>query len=170
MSVMWTTSLVLPMRATGKRGWSRKSITGSWRHHWICLDGGPCSETLRNASPSRRNTLPNLAPQMRVAFSRMASNTGLRSWGELEMTRSTPEVAVCCSRASARCSRASASSRVRSSSCFFNSTRELGPLLRRAVAFVLVERRPRACVRLFPPLLDKVTSSAQPLVAFRRRS
>src|SRR5262245_33148176 len=39
------------------------------------------------------------------------------SVGELEMTRSTSEVAVCCSSTSAKSSRASASSRVRTSSC-----------------------------------------------------
>jgi hypothetical protein len=39
---------------------------------------------------------PNFASQMRVAFS-----TGSNSPGELEMTRSTSEVAVCCSSASA---------------------------------------------------------------------
>ena len=37
---------------------------------------------------------------MRVAFSSIASNTGSSSPGELEMTRSTSEVAVCCSSAS----------------------------------------------------------------------
>ena len=34
---------------------------------------------------------------MRVAFSSMALNTGSNSPGELEMTLSTSEVAVCCS-------------------------------------------------------------------------
>jgi hypothetical protein len=56
-----------------------------------------------------------------------------------------------------RCPRASASSRVRTSSCFFNSTSELGPLLTRAAAFVPAER---SRVGLFVPLRDKVTSSA----------
>ena len=37
---------------------------------------------------------------MRVAFSSMVWNTGSSSPGELEMTRSTSEVAVCCSSAS----------------------------------------------------------------------
>ena len=41
--------------------------------------------------------MPNLASQMRVAFSSIALNTGARSPGELEMTFSTSEVAVCCS-------------------------------------------------------------------------
>ena len=41
--------------------------------------------------------IPNSAPQSRVAFASMASKTGCRSPGELEMTCSTSEVAVCCS-------------------------------------------------------------------------
>jgi hypothetical protein len=81
------------------------------------------------------------------------------------MTRNTSEVAVCCSSASERCPRASASSRVRSSSCFFNSTSELGSLLTPAAAFVPVERSLRPRVGLFAPLRDKVTSLAQPLAS-----
>src|SRR5262249_1348640 len=80
--------------------------------------------------------------------------------GELEMTPSTSEVAVCCSSASERCPRASASSRVRASSCFLNSISELGLLLTRDLLFVPVERSLRPRVGLFPPLRDKVTSSA----------
>src|SRR5215475_12853425 len=94
----------------------------------------------------------------------MASNTGRKSPDELLMTLRISEVAVCCSSASARASRASASSRVRASSCFFNSISELGPLLTRALAFVPVERSLRPRVGLFAPLRDKVTSSAQSLV------
>jgi hypothetical protein len=66
-----------------------------------------------------------------------------------------------------RCPRASASSRVRSSSCFFNSTSELGPLLTRVLTFVPVERSLCACVRLFALFRDKVTSSASSLVPSR---
>src|SRR5262245_8824610 len=77
------------------------------------------------------------------------------------MTFSTSEVAICCSSASERCP---ASSRVRASSCFFNSLSELGLLLTHAFAFVPVERSLRARVGLFARLRDKVTSSAQPLV------
>ena len=71
----------------------------------------------RSAESSRlptRNMTPNLASQMRVAFSSMALNTGSSSPGELEMTCSTSEVAVCCSSASERSSvrRSSLSSRV----------------------------------------------------------
>src|SRR5215831_14811047 len=71
------------------------------------------------------------------------------------MTCSTSEVAVCCSSASERCPRASASSRVRASSCFFNSISKLGPLLTRALVFVPVERSLRPRVGLFAPLRDK---------------
>ena len=56
--------------------------------------------TRRNRSPSRSNIVPKLASQMRVAFSNMVWNTGSNSPGELEMTRSTSDVAVCCSSAS----------------------------------------------------------------------
>src|SRR5262249_38264757 len=65
--------------------------------------------------------------------------------------------------ASERCPRTSASSRVRASSCFFNSLSELGLLLTRAFAFVPVERSLRARGGLFVPFRDKVTSSAQSL-------
>src|SRR5262249_42704993 len=88
-----------------------------------------------------------------------AFRTGASSPGELEMMRSTSEVAVCCSSASA-------SSRVRALSCFFNSISELGPLLTCALAFVPVERTLRP-LGLFRPLRDKITSSAQSLVPFR---
>src|SRR5262249_40900824 len=91
----------------------------------------------------------------------MLSKTGCRLPGELEMTLSTSEVAVCCSSASESCPRASASSRVRASSCFFNSISELGSSLTRALAFVPVERSLRPRVGLFAPLRDKVTSSAR---------
>ena len=56
--------------------------------------------TARNASPSRSDMMPNLASHSRIAFSSMASNTGSSSPGELEMTCSTSDVAVCCSSAS----------------------------------------------------------------------
>ena len=53
--------------------------------------------------------MPNLASQMRVAFSNIAWNTGSSSPGELDMTLSTSDVAVCCSQ---RLVRSSLSSRV----------------------------------------------------------
>ena len=48
--------------------------------------------------------MPNLASQRRTAFANVASNTGCNSPGELEMTFSTSEVAVCCSSDSERSS------------------------------------------------------------------
>src|SRR5215471_18778155 len=87
----------------------------------------------------------------------MVSNTGFRSPGELEMTRSTSSVAACRSSASEKCPCPSASSRVRASSCFFNSISELGLLLMRAFAFVPVERTLGPRVRLSAPLREKVT-------------
>ena len=56
----------------------------------------------RNPSPSHKYSVPNLAPHMRTAFASIVSNTGSSSPGELDMTCSTSEVAVCCSSASAR--------------------------------------------------------------------
>src|SRR5262245_46289124 len=59
--------------------------------------GALCRATRRYALPSNNTRLPNLAPQIRTAFSRMASKTGLSSPGELEITFKTSDVAVCCS-------------------------------------------------------------------------
>ena len=78
----------------------------------------------------------------------MVSKTGTKSPGELEITRNTSDVAVCCSSASAS---------------FFSKSSMRASY---AVAFVLVERRPGMRVRLFAPLRDKVTSSAQSLVPY----
>src|SRR5262249_12939555 len=99
-----------------------------------------------------------------VAFSSMAWNTSSSSPGELEMTRNTSEVAVCCSSASERCPRASASSRLHASSSSPRSVRGLitGPT--GVVAFIPVERLLRPCVRFFAPLRAKITSSARSLV------
>jgi len=54
-------------------------------------------ETGRKPSSSSSQSVPNLALQRRVAFSRIDRNTGSRSPGELPMIRRTSEVAVCCS-------------------------------------------------------------------------
>src|SRR5262245_2721673 len=97
---------------------------------------------------------------MRVAFASMASKTGCKSPGELEITRSTSEVAVCCFSASARCSRASTTSCLYFSSCCSRSARGLFIRSTRALVFVPVERSLRPRVGLFAPLRDKVTSSA----------
>ena len=48
----------------------------------IC-GGALCSATARYASPSRKEHVPNLASQIRAAFSSMALNTGSSSPGEL---------------------------------------------------------------------------------------
>jgi hypothetical protein len=73
---------------------------GSRRRSSSNARGAPCMETTRTSSPSNIVRVPNLASQIRVAFSRIAWNTGSSSPGELEITRSTSEVAVCCSSAS----------------------------------------------------------------------
>ena len=68
-----------------------------------------------NAPSLQRYKMPNFASQMRSAFSNMALKTGSSPPGELEITRSTSAVAVCCCnelvRSSVRC-RSSLSSRV----------------------------------------------------------
>src|SRR5215471_179692 len=60
-----------------------------------------------------------VAPHKRSAFTAIVSNTGCTSVGELEMTRRTSEVAVCCSRASlsSRCACTSRHSRSVADSC-----------------------------------------------------
>jgi hypothetical protein len=57
---------------------------------------------MRNLSPSRSQRLPNLASQMRVAFSKIASKTGCKAPGDELMTRKISAVAVCCSTASCK--------------------------------------------------------------------
>src|SRR5215468_749140 len=155
MSAHWTTCLVLAARPRGTSGPGR---SGPRRTNSANGVGALCNAPMRNASPSQRGSAPNFASQSRTAFARMASNTSCKSPDDVEMTPNTSDVAVCCSRASA-------SSRVRASSCFFNSISELGSSLTRALAFVPVERSLRPRVGLFAPLRDKVTSSAQSLVS-----
>jgi hypothetical protein len=117
----------------------------------------PSFEMIRAASPSIRYRIANLASQVRVALANMAWNTGSNSPGELEMTRNTSEVALCCSSASAslfsRCARGS---------------RSATPLL----AFVPAERRPRTPVRalldnahLVGTVSGRVPSRTQPRIA-----
>src|SRR5271165_5045592 len=60
----------------------------------------PRRATHRANSPSGTARAPNEASHSRIAFSSMASNTGVRSPADALMTCSTSEVAVCCSRAS----------------------------------------------------------------------
>jgi hypothetical protein len=111
-----------------------------------------------------------VALQRRTAFSSIVLNAGSSSPGELLMTWSTSDVAACCSNASARCCRASARSRLYFSSCCSRSARGWRFQRTRDLTFVLVERRPPMRVRLFTPLRDKVTSSAQSLVPCGRAS
>src|SRR5262245_29817287 len=89
---------------------------------------------------------------MCAARSATDSSTRRTVLREFEIKRRMSLTPVCCSSASERCPRASASSRVRASSCFFNSISELGPLLTCALAFVPVERSLRPRVGLFAPL------------------
>src|SRR5215472_7765087 len=147
------TPLVGPRRNSGSRFVCSSSAAGA-----LYL-----ATTLRSA-PSHKPSAADSASQRRVAFSSMAWNTGSSSPGELEMTRNTSEVAVCCSSASARCSRASTSSCLYFSTCCSRSARGLRIRSTRALAFVPVERSLRPRVGLFAPLRDKVTSSAQSLV------
>ena len=88
-----------------------------------------------------------------ASFSKLSS-TGWSSNAELLITLRTSLVAACCSSASASfISRSALDARRRSTF---------------VVVFVPVERRPGTPVRLFAPLRDKVTSSAQSLVPFGR--
>src|SRR6516162_5667478 len=131
--------------------WSTRYMRGFSFRIAVTSSGGILyPATRRSRSPSQRNSEPNFASQTWTALASIAWKTGSSSVGELLMTCSTSDVARCCSRASA-------SSRVRASSCFFNSISELGPLLTRALAFVPVERSLRPRVGLFAPLRDKVT-------------
>src|SRR6516165_6597669 len=93
-SAIWTTCFVVPTRARAVFGRGRK--TGSRRRFSANAWGTSCIATMRNASPSRSNSVPNLASQRRVAFASIAWNTGSSSPGELEMTPRTSAVAVCC--------------------------------------------------------------------------
>jgi hypothetical protein len=67
-------------------------------------------------------------------------------------------------------SRASASSRLHALSSYSSSARKARVRPTRVLAFVSVKRSLRPCVRLFAPLRDKVTSSAQSLVPCGRAS
>src|SRR6516165_10950215 len=91
--------------------------------------------------------LPNLASQMRTAFSSMVANTCCRSPWELEITLRTSEVAACCSRASF-------SSRVRLAASFSSAVNEL----RRATAFGALRRFGSGVFRRrrSPPDLDRL--------------
>src|SRR5262249_2683039 len=125
-----------------------------------------CTATARKIFPSRKNRLPNVASQMRVAFASMASKTGPSSPGELEMTFKTSDVAVCCS-----C--ASFSSRVRALICSCGPAAE--NLRRRAVLGVFWRFNVLGrCVlpSLLPVLLRRLIASpeAQDRASYRQNS
>ena len=106
--------------------------------------------------PSRRYRLPKLASQMRVAFSSMAWNTGSSSPGELLMTLSTSEVAVCCSSdsVSSRCAPAPRRTAARS--------RSLSPPGRRTSRPVRSASRLKAaprCVHVRTPSLPRAATA-----------
>src|SRR5262245_14044694 len=148
MSAIWATRFVIATRPRAESGGGR-TRESLWRAS-AYAGGAPCSATTRNASPSRRQSVPNLASQRSTPFSRIALNTGLSSPDELLMTWSTCAVAAFCSSASA--------------SFFCRSDVEALLPATRALAFVPVERSLRPRVGLFAPLRDKVTSSAPSLI------
>src|SRR5262245_21513392 len=139
MSAIWAARFVMATRPRAESGGGR-TRESLWRAS-AYAGGAPCSATTRNASPSRRQSVPNLASQRRTPFSRIALNTGLSSPDELLMTWSTCAVAAFCSSASA--------------SFFCRSDVEARLPATRALAFVRVERSLRPRVGLFAPLRDK---------------
>ena len=54
-----------------------------------------CAATRRTFAFYTKIEMPNFAPQLRTALSSIVANTGSRSPGELAMTCSTSDVAVC---------------------------------------------------------------------------
>jgi len=56
----------------------------------------PREAATRPCSPSMVHRTPLMPPQRRIAFSSIASNTGVRSPGDELMTSKTSAVAVCC--------------------------------------------------------------------------
>src|SRR5262249_20834249 len=121
---------------------------------------GPAAPTTRRTSPSMRLKLTPAASNIRAAVSAIVLSARLLSSGVPAMTRSTSEVAVCCSSASERCSRASARSRLQFSSCCSRSACGLRIRPTPDLAFVPPERSLRPRTGLFAPLRAKITSSA----------
>src|SRR5215471_16954888 len=156
MSATWSTCMVSIRWASVFVGRTRGSVSP----YFVYSSGALCSATRRKPSPSRSSMVPNTASQIRTAFSSMDWNTGSSSPGELEITCSTSDVAVCCSSASERCSRASARSRLQFSSCCSRSACGLRIRPTPDLAFVPPERSLRPPAGLFAPLRAKITSSA----------
>ena len=154
-SATWTTCLVSTRRRTSGRNRSGRAavvlrthaVRRAWRASGVRFlrTAVECQTWLR-----RCGLRSPISPGTQAASSP----------GEFEMTCSTSEVAVCCSRASA-------SSRLYFSSCCSRSARDLRVRPTGVLALVPVERSLRLRVPLFAPLRDKVTSSAQSVVPFR---
>src|SRR5262245_47774413 len=112
MSSTWVTCFLSKTWPRPEFGWGRTS--GVRRVCSTNAGGALCKLTRRNWSPSVRSKLANLAWQRRVAFTRMVSNTGCSSPGDLLMTCNTSDDAACWSSASASLfSRSARVSRVR---------------------------------------------------------
>src|SRR5262249_3801468 len=83
-----------------------KGILRTKTENWIAAPqlrpcrGGAVHRGYPEGIPFVQQKIAEVASQIRVAFAKMASNTGCKSPDELEMTRSTSDVAVCCSNAS----------------------------------------------------------------------
>ena len=111
----WTVVRSITARpATQSRFNGRAVPTGQFRDD-------PYLATDLSMSPSTLMISASVTSSSRAALSAMPWSAASALPGELDMTRSTSAVAVCCSSASARCFRDSASSRVRWSSCFWSS-------------------------------------------------
>src|SRR4029078_12260366 len=117
---------------------------------------------MRKLSSSRSHKFPNVASQIRVAFSKIVSNTRVRFPDELAITPNTSEAADNCF---------SASSRSRSKRVAFTSSLTLGKLGRDVVAlsrFVVADLRRRA-LTVWPRALERrfiaFPKSAQGIVA-----
>lgn len=101
--------------------------------------------------------MPNSAPHRCLALASKDSNTGASSPDELEMTRSTSEVAVCCSKASFNSRRLSANVRFRLSFLAPRRSVTVGSLQRLAdrallrVGFVAFPCRAFASLRFIVP-------------------
>src|SRR5215471_3858229 len=90
---MWSNCFVAAMRM---RGCSGPGCNGPrCATSRAKAGGGLCLAPMRNFPFSYKCKKPKLASQRRIAFARMLSKTGSNSPGELEMTCSTSEVAVC---------------------------------------------------------------------------
>ena len=114
-SAMWTTCFVSQRRGQGGSA-DRAGATARARRHSAKAGGTLCMRDGAKRIALAQNRVCRTWPRRCASRSAsMAWNTGSSSPGELEMTRSTSEVAVCCSSASASFfSRSASDSRMRS--------------------------------------------------------